>query len=416
MNETNLTLLFSPGAYNLAETTRCIEVAKACQEDFKILFMSYGGEFEHLITEAGFAIEHLEPQITTKKAEHIYKVDQGKKLGYLFSVDEVETQVLNELELIKNIKPAAVITGFNLSNSISCRVAQVPLVWLIHTTWMIDSLLEAGLMNWPDMLDFPPLNWLPDTALCWFTKRALTLTQLILRPYNKVAATYGLNPFTSIEDIWTGDHNLLAEPEEFCRLNPPANYHYISPLIARLNLPIPKEILRIPRDKPLIYFAMGSSGQPQVIAKIIEGFNNRPYRVIAPVAKLLQGQNVTVPENVIVTDWLPAHKVNPMADISVIHGGIGTVMTACLAGKPIVGVGMMIEQEANLDCIVRKGFAIRIRKNRTTAETICRSIDHLLEDREAQRKAREFQKVMQASLDPTSISRFFNQTFGKNYS
>jgi hypothetical protein len=49
------TLLFSPGAYNLAETTRCIEVAKACRHDFNILFMSYGGEFEKLITQAGFA-------------------------------------------------------------------------------------------------------------------------------------------------------------------------------------------------------------------------------------------------------------------------------------------------------------------------------------------------------------------------
>jgi len=45
-----------------------------------------------------------------------------------------------------------------------------------------------------------------------------------------------------------------------------------------------------------------------------------------------------------------------MADLSVIHGGIGTVMTACLSGTPVVGVGMQPEQEVNLECLVRKGI------------------------------------------------------------
>jgi UDP:flavonoid glycosyltransferase YjiC (YdhE family) len=158
---------------------------------------------------------------------------------------------------------------------------------------------------------------------------------------------------------------------------------------------------------------MGSSGQPQVIAKILQGFRNRPYRVVTPVGKLLQDQNVSIPDNVLVTDWLPVHKVNPMADISVIHGGIGTVMTACLAGKPVVGVSMMVEQEANIDCLVRKGFAIRIRKNRLTPEKLCDAIDTLLADREAQHKAKEFQNVVQDSMNPSSIRRFFVRTFRK---
>lgn len=405
------TLLFSPGAYNLAETTRCIEVAKACRHAFKILFLSYGGEFEPLITQAGFALDRLEPQITPAKADHIYKVDQGKKLGYAFSVEEVATQVRHELALFERVNPTAVVTGFNLSNSISCRVAGVPLVWLTHSTWMLHSLIEARLGTWPDMLDVPPLNWLPDPALLWLTKRVFALTSLILRPYSQVASTYGLAPFTNLEQIWTGDYNLLAEPAGFCELPLPFTYHYIAPLIARLDLPIPEEILQLPRDRPLIYFAMGSSGQPQVIAQIIAGFKGLPYRVIAPVARLLNGLNVSIPDNVVVTDWLPAHKVNPMADISVIHGGIGTVMTACLAGKPVVGVAMMFEQEANLDCLVRKGFAKRIRKHRLTPETLGLAIEALLADGAAHRKAQAFQKVVQASLDPASITRFFVTTF-----
>lgn len=407
------TLLFSPSAYNLAETTRCIEVAKACRKDFNIQFMSYGGEFVNLISEAGFQHEQLEPLVTPEKAAHIYQIDQGKKLGYFFTKKEVETQVRNELTLFERVQPAAVITGFNLSNNISCRAANVPLVWLTHSTWCLSNLLEAGLVTWPDMLDFMPLNWLPEKALLWVSKKFLNLISLILRPYNQVASTYGLEPFRRLEDIWTGDYNLLAEPESFCELELPPTFHYIAPLIAQLDLPIPEEIMQLPKDKPLVYFAMGSSGQAQVIKRIVEGFKGRPYYVIAPVARLIKGHHVNIPENVFVTDWLPAHIVNPMADISVIHGGIGTVMTACLAGKPIVGVSMMVEQEANIDCLVRKGFALRIRKNRLTPEKLCSAIDSLLEDQKVLNKAKDFQKIVTETMNMSSIANFFINTFGK---
>jgi len=214
-----------------------------------------------------------------------------------------------------------------------------------------------------------------------------------------------------MESLWEGDYNLLAEPEEFCELELPPTYHYIGPLIGRLDSPIPEDILNLPKDKPIIYFAMGSSGQPEVIAKIVEGFTGKPYRVIAPVKSLLRNLDVKVPSNVIVTDWLPAHKVNPMADISVIHGGIGTVMTACLAGTPVVGVSMQPEQEFNIDCLVRKGFAIRIRRKRFTPEILSSAIDQLLADKEAQRKAKEFQKVIQKCDNPSLIINFFKSTF-----
>ena len=45
------------------------------------------------------------------------------------------------------------------------------------------------------------------------------------------------------------------------------------------------------------------------------------------------------------------------------YGGQNTVMNACLAGTPIVGIGMHPEQQANLDACVRKGFAIRLSKS-----------------------------------------------------
>ena len=126
---------------------------------------------------------------------------------------------------------------------------------------------------------------------------------------------------------------------------------------------------------------MGSSGTREIVARIVESFEGKPYRVIAPVKfQLCQMPNAHIPQNVLVTDWVPALQVNKMADLTVIHGGIGTVMTAALAGKPVVGVGMQMEQVANLACLERLGFAIRIRKSRNPSREVQEAIAKLLKD------------------------------------
>ena len=110
--------------------------------------------------------------------------------------------------------------------------------------------------------------------------------------------------------------------------------------------------------------------------------------------------------------WIPALKVNPLADISVIHGGQGTVYTACASGTPVVGVGMQPEQEANLECLVRKGIAIRIRKRRLTARGILSAIEKLLHDTEARRKALAFSEIVKSWNGAENAAKILAQRFG----
>jgi UDP:flavonoid glycosyltransferase YjiC (YdhE family) len=216
-----------------------------------------------------------------------------------------------------------------------------------------------------------------------------------------------------VEDLFSRDYHLLAaEPPGFSDLPLPPNARFVGPLITRLDMPLPDEVLNLPRDRPVVYFAMGSSGRADVIARIIAGFAGKSYRVIAPVKHLLGKESVQIPDNVLVTNWLPAHKASLLADISVIHGGIGTVMTACLAGKPVVGVAMSPEQFINLENLAKKGFTIHIPKGSLTVDRLCDSIERLLADPVAQEKAREYQKVVEEWDNPQHIRRFFCETFG----
>ena len=58
------TILFAPTTMNLAETSRQIEIAKALSHTFNPVFMSYGGDYEHLIEDGGFFTHKLTPRLT----------------------------------------------------------------------------------------------------------------------------------------------------------------------------------------------------------------------------------------------------------------------------------------------------------------------------------------------------------------
>jgi len=391
------TLLFAPCAFNLAETSRMVEIAKGiarhltASQTFGIHFISDGGDFESLIEKRGFALTRMEPRLTPEKIELIAKVDRGEKFTPAFTDAEMIQRVENEVAVLKRLAPVVVITGSYPSIPVTCRVLNIPLVWVVQSTWL-PVFFEHG-AGMTDHLRPTAIKIIADRCILAFIN--FWIRYGFLNSVNHAAKHFSVPGYDSIFDYWRGDITLVAEPPGFSGVRLPPNHFFIGPLIPQDEFPMPQEVTEIPRDKPLIYFAMGSSGTREIVARIIEGFEGRPYRVIAPVKfQLAQVPNVRIPSNVFVTDWVPALQVNKMADLTVIHGGIGTVMTAALAGKPVVGVGMQIEQVANLACLERLGFAIRIRKSRNPSRKIQKAIARLLNDESAKSKAAAFAEVV----------------------
>jgi UDP:flavonoid glycosyltransferase YjiC (YdhE family) len=408
-------LLYAPAAFDLAETTRMLEIAKGIQRQgaastiLAAHFISYGGDFEHLIEEAGFSLHRLQPRLTPEKIEFIGKVDKAEKFAPAFSKEELIQRIESETRCMEELKPAAAITGSSVTIPVTCRRLQIPLVWVIQSTWLEGFFAHGAGMT--DGIGFPPLKWAADKGILLFIN--FWIRYGFLNTLNQAARHFGVQEYRSIFDYWRGDITLVAEPAEFSGATLPPDHYYTGPLIARQDFPIPDEIRNIPHDRPLIYFAMGTSGTPEIMAKIIESFAGKPYRVIAPVRyQLDKVPGVRIPDNVIVTGWLPAHEVNKLADLSVIHGGIGTVMTAAYAGKPVVGVGMQLEQVANLACLVRKGFAIRVSKSRNPSRKIQEAIARLLHDEEAKRKAEAFARIMEQWDGPRLAAELLYDKFG----
>ena len=375
----------------MVEIAKALERHPAAGKVFAIHFISDGGDFEGMIEKHGFALTRLEPRLTKEKIEFIARVDRGEKFAPAFTDAELIQRVENETACLKQLKPAAVVTGSYVTIPVTCRVLKTPLVWVVQSTWLPDFFCHGAGMT--DKIRPAPLKAVAD----WFVLQFINfwIRYGFLNSVNRAAKHFGVPGYDSIFEFWRGDITLVAEPPEFSGVKLPPRHYFTGPLIPHDEFPLPPELATIPRDQPLIYFAMGSSGTPEIVAKIVESFEGKPYRVIAPVKfQLGQVPGVRIPANVLVTDWVPVVEVNKMADLAVIHGGIGTVMAAALAGKPVVGVGMQMEQVANLACLERLGFAIRVPKSRNPSRHVQAAIQKLLNDDQAKAKAAAFAKVI----------------------
>jgi UDP:flavonoid glycosyltransferase YjiC (YdhE family) len=317
--------------------------------------------------------------------------------------------VKSECALYAELKPAAVVIGFTLSVYLSARSAKVPLVYVMPFP-LTRPFLQAGLAEWPDAFDLPLLNLIPKSARDRWTNRWLLKTRLWTGPFRRVAAELDLPLPEALVDLYEGDFNLVTDIPELTGVPKlPPDWQYIGPIFARLPGEVPAEIMDLPR--PWIYCAMGSSANREILKTVLEGFAELPYAVVAPVQTHLQGMNLRLPQNVHVYDWLPAHKVNPLADLAVIHGGQGTVQTACVSGTPFVGIGLQPEQEANIAAVARWGSAVRLSKRRLSQSTLRECVTRLMANTTARARARDLQALLAHWDGADRAARFICEQF-----
>lgn len=399
-------ILFGIVGWNIAETTRMIEIAKLAAMDFEVCFASYGGQFNYLVEDSGFKLFNLEPTESPEKIELMWKIDRGEKYAHPFSIEELQLRVNHELDLFRKINPVAIVMGSVLSFPISARVAKIPLVNVIPFA------LSRGYLNnnLPIVPEYP--NWLN-----MLFNRMVFHLPILTKNFSQVAISYGLPRFKNIVSIWEGDYNLLTEiPSLFKGVHLEDNWKFVGPIYAKLDGDIPQEVIDFIKNSeyPTVYFAMGSSANRGVLKKAIESFENLPLKIVAPIKSHLEKLDISIPSNMLVTDWLPAHKVNALCDISVIHGGQGTVQTACDSGTPFIGIGMQPEQSINIENIVRFGAAIRIPRRKLTKKRLQESISELLSNPQYKEKAKELMTESSKINGSKNTAYFLRNTFNQD--
>jgi UDP:flavonoid glycosyltransferase YjiC (YdhE family) len=371
------TALFCPVTFNLAETTRMIQVARALDPAHRAVFMGYEDDFVQLITDAGFEYRACTPSWTAAERKQAIDFDQGKAFKSPFTNELVAERVDVERALIRELGAKAVVTGSNVTSFLSARAEKVPLFYPVPF-----ALTRAQVEQTKRMEFIQGDGWLAraadrvaTSAFRWIYMKA----PLAPRALTKVANANGVPPLRTVVSLLTADRNLLTEMEwELDGFEIPPDFERVGPIFAHIDAPIPaivEELAAAP--EPLVYLALGSSASRDLALAAAHALGSLPIGVVAPIRHYL-ARGDTVPPNVHVTDLLPAHLLGDLVDAAVLHGGQGTVQTACATGVPFVGMGLQPEQMWHVRMCERRGNAIAASPKKVSKPEFTAAVQRIL--------------------------------------
>ena len=386
-------ILFSPESFNMGETTRCIEIARAARErGHTVLFHVYSPKYIGLLESAGLPVHLREPIMSDAEAEQIMALDQGRGVRHPFTTDMVRRRVTAELATIRDFNADAVVIGSNLTMLLSARIAGVPIFYArpyAYSSTYFSKKPVGGELAAP--------GWLRAVARVFSYKPA---------SFTRVAREYGLRLPRRTVDMLSADVNLICSLFTQLRgdslVEPDVG---VGPIYYRAPGELP-QIVHEPRDRPLIYVGMGSSGSADILAQVLRQLSAAPVDVLVGGGVQLSdtrmlGNNIhfagTVPGTI------PAHLLAGHIDASITHGGEGTVQTACLAGVPFAGIAMQAEQSWNIEECVRYGNALRFTKNDVRRGNMRDILDRLLSDEGMRAKARQLGEAMR-TMDGAALA------------
>jgi len=390
------------------DTTRAIAMAAALRDlcppdiDLKINFLSCGSRFEYQIRDAGFNIVPAQPRVKGISVAH----DLGWDFPEFFGSEEIaKTFIEGQLDAFRELKPDIVFHGMWAPASLAARILGIRTINFLPVPLHPEAFGNGLIRDLPDMM--PLFTRLPRPfrqRLAWWAS-PLMLKAPIFRQNRLGAAAAACGwPITgpiSLFDMNMADLNLVNDHPVFHaeyahRL--PENIVITGPLFAKSEEKLDEDIVaHMNRPGPSILVTMGSSGTESFIFEAIKAFQmnkedqwNAVILASPSVCSIDEARALAAGDpRILVTDrFIPAPAANALADVTVIHGGQGTVQTAMAAGKPIVGVALQIEQQTNLDNVMNAGAGIRVQRQFWKAKTIRSTVLTVLNDPSYAAKAR----------------------------
>jgi UDP:flavonoid glycosyltransferase YjiC (YdhE family) len=167
-------------------------------------------------------------------------------------------------------------------------------------------------------------------------------------------------------------------PEYFHRQ---PKYRYGGPCFAKLPGDVPQQVREhFDTTRTKVFCAMGVSGSPEVLRSVIDIVGELDLQALVVTTTILGEDIGSASNRVMLVPHVPAHHVNPLADIALTHGGAGTIQTAIHSGTPLVGVPMQGEQVGNISLVTRQGAGIMLSRLDLTRRKLATALKKLATD------------------------------------
>lgn len=313
----------------------------------------------------------------------------------LYDTATLRAYVREDLVLLDAVKPRIVVGDHRLSLAVSARVRDIPYLAIHNAYWS----------PWADpatpVPDLPLTRWLsPPLAQRLFDRVWPLAAAWHSWPLNRVRRDHGLpvlgwdwrRPYTD------ADYTLYADAEELIPTpGRPASHRYLGPIAWSPAVALPPWWHELPRDRPLIYASLGSSGDPAMLAKVLEALAELPVTVVATRAgRSLPG---TPPPNARLLDYAPGDALCQRADLVIGNGGSMGVYQALAAGKPVLGIASHMDQQLSMHHVEKAGVGLRLRTDQLEAFEVRAAVQRLLDDADMRHRAQTMAQAI-AAYDP----------------
>ena len=381
-------LFFAEGA-TLAHVVRPLMLAKGLDPTNFDVTLCRPRNFSKFTSGLTFPVLDLECQDSDFFAR---RLDRGSPL---YDFPTLCRYVDADLALIDSEKPDVIIGDFRLSLSVSARLRSIPYIAICDAYWSPERTLNPPL----PVMGFT--RYAPIALTEFLFRRIAPLAfRLHAQPLERLRAKFCLPTLGyDLRRCYTdADLRLFAN---FPALFPDVTLHekadFIGPIAWSPDFDGDLEFLA--GDGPLTYVSMGSSGNPQIIERIVPILEDHGRRVvIATVGKPLSLKSKRPSTQVF--DYLPGSVVCQHASLVVCNGGSPTTNQALSCGVPVLGIAQNMDQFLNMEAITGFGAGSIIRADRAEPFRLRQAIESLITDPKFALQA----QTLAGSLGPETAS------------
>lgn len=386
-------VLFMAEAATLAHVARPHVLAKLLPESQYDLLFACDPRYERLFLDARYPRRAIN---TIPSERFLAALANGSPL-YDFAT--LRGYVEEDLNVIDEFRPDAIIGDFRLSLSVSARLRDVPYTAISNAYWNPHANIEAIVPA------LPFTRWLGyrlgGTLFRWASPIGFAAHA---RALNRLRKHYGMKPLgPDVRRYYTdGDQVLYSDLEELVPLrHRPDRHHFVGPILWSPEITLPPWWDEIPqRTGPTVYVTLGSSGASEIMPQLLRGLSRFADTVL--VATAGRGSELTSGENRFVADYLPGDQAASLSDLVVCNGGSPTTYQALAAGKPVLGIPSNLDQCLNMSAVSRAGLGEILRIGEITEKRIVDAAQRLTSSDSRRAAVNASQKIESGRLQLTA--------------
>jgi len=396
-------ILFVAEGVSLCHAARPTALAEALASDDYEVVLAREPRFSEIGAQSGITIA---PIHSISPDRFLAALASGSPL---YDAETLDAYVREDLQVIRDVAPDAVIGDFRLSLSVSARLAAVPYLALCDPCWSPYARIRFPLADhrWSRIVGSA-------TAQAVFSAVRPLALAYHCRPLNAVRQRYGLSSLGhDLRRVYTdADHTLYADAPGLIPIEGlPANHHHLGPISVSPATPLPHWWDAVPADRPIVSLTLAFA-RDEIFSTALEALADLPVTVLVTTGG--RRDFAPRPANAFFADFLPAEAVAGRSSLAIGDGGTWTCQPPLAAGVPVLGIVGNMNQTVNMQAIQRRGAGELLRASTADPASVRALVQRMLADSSYAAAPREVARLYAQHHAPTRLAEILELVFASS--